>query len=178
MGPSRVERIFSPLGEILLVTGDDDTVFALEWSSDRPRLDRHLSRAWAGAVLEEVPLRSDPALSVRDYFEGDLGALEALRTEPVGTDFQMRVWFALRRIPVGQTLSYGQLARDLGAPKAARAVGLANGQNPVSIICPCHRLVGSDGSLTGYAGGLDRKAWLLAHEGARPPALELPSGAD
>ncbi|MBW7935431.1 MAG: methylated-DNA--[protein]-cysteine S-methyltransferase, partial [Gemmatimonadaceae bacterium] len=85
---------------------------------------------------------------------------------PTGTAFQQRVWKALREVPFGKTASYGDIARRIGNPKGVRAVGLANGRNPISIVVPCHRVIGSDGSLTGYGGGLDRKQWLLRHEGA------------
>lgn len=173
MSPSRVERIASPLGEMLLVTDEEGTVFALEWDSEPARLEGHLSRAWGELDLKEVPARSDPAERVRKYFEGDLGALDAIRAEPAGTNFQRSVWAALRQIPVGRTCSYGELARRIEAPRAVRAVGLANGKNPASLICPCHRVIGSDGSLTGYGGGLERKAWLLDHEGARPRERDL-----
>jgi O-6-methylguanine DNA methyltransferase len=88
-----------------------------------------------------------------------------------GTAFQKSVWAALRQIPVGETLGYGALAARLGKPGAARAVGLANGLNPIGIVVPCHRVIGASGTLTGYAGGVERKAWLLAHEGARAPVL-------
>jgi methylated-DNA-[protein]-cysteine S-methyltransferase len=101
-----------------------------------------------------------------DYFAGDIRALERLPVETVGTAFQRKVWAALKRIPAGETRSYGQLAAAIGEPDAARAVGLANGQNPIAIVIPCHRVIGADGSLTGFGGGLPRKRWLLTHEGA------------
>jgi len=97
------------------------------------------------------------------YFDGTLTNFD-LPIELHGTDFQRRVWSALREIPYGETISYGELARWVGNPKASRAVGLANGRNPVSIVVPCHRVIGADGSLTGYGGGLERKVWLLEHE--------------
>jgi methylated-DNA-[protein]-cysteine S-methyltransferase len=100
------------------------------------------------------------------YFAGDLSALDALPTQTHGTPFQREVWAALRTIPPGTTLSYGALARRLGKPNAMRAVGLANGANPIGIVVPCHRVIGANGTLTGYGGGLPRKRWLLAHEGA------------
>ena len=100
------------------------------------------------------------------YFKGDLEALDALPAEGEGTPFQRSVWAALRKIPCGTTISYGELARRLGKPGASRAVGLANGQNPNAIVVPCHRVIGADGSLTGYGGGLEKKRWLLLHEGA------------
>ena len=99
------------------------------------------------------------------YFAGELTAFD-LPLAPRGTPFQERVWRALREIPYGATLSYGELARRLGDPRATRAVGAANGRNPLSIVVPCHRVVGADGSLTGFGGGIARKRWLLAHEGA------------
>src|SRR5690606_4692756 len=106
--------------------------------------------------------------AVSAYFGGDLTALDGLTVQTGGTDFQRSVWTALRAIPAGQTRSYGQLAAAIGSPKAVRAAGLANGQNPIAVIVPCHRVIGANGTLTGYAGGLERKRWLLAHEGARP----------
>jgi methylated-DNA-[protein]-cysteine S-methyltransferase len=108
---------------------------------------------------------SEPAARVRDYFGGDLQALETLAVDPKGTPFQQRVWTALRKIPVGKTVSYGELARSIGQPTAVRAVARANALNPIALVIPCHRVIGSDGTLTGYAGGLPRKKWLLEFEG-------------
>jgi len=102
---------------------------------------------------------------MRAYFKGDLDVIDKLPVATTGTAFQQAVWRALRKIKRGQTISYAELARRIGKPKAVRAVGLANGQNPISIVVPCHRVIGSDGSLTGYGGGLERKHWLLKHEG-------------
>ena len=102
---------------------------------------------------------------LRRYFTGDLGAIDGLRAETGGTSFQRRVWSALREIPVGTTISYAELARRIGQPAAFRAVGLANGGNPIGIVVPCHRVIGANASLTGYGGGIERKRWLLAHEG-------------
>jgi methylated-DNA-[protein]-cysteine S-methyltransferase len=104
------------------------------------------------------------AVQLAAYFAGELTSFD-LDLEPIGTPFQLRVWTALRDIPYGQTISYGALAVGLGAPLASRAVGLANGRNPISIVVPCHRVIGTDGSLTGYGGGLDRKRFLLDLEG-------------
>lgn len=104
---------------------------------------------------------------VSRYLDGDLRAIDDLGVDLGGTDFQERVWAALRSIPVGETWSYADLADAIGQPTATRAVGTANGANPVSVVVPCHRVVRADGALGGYGGGLDRKAWLLAHEGAR-----------
>lgn len=106
------------------------------------------------------------ARAVQAYFAGEIGALDALPVAVRGTEFELLVWHTLRQIPVGHTWSYRDLARTIGRPKAVRAVGAANGRNPVSLVLPCHRVIGADGSLTGYGGGLERKAWLLRHEGA------------
>ncbi len=111
----------------------------------------------------------EAARALADYFAGDLDAIADLPTAANGTAFQLSVWAALRQIPVGETVSYGALAARIGRPKAVRAVGLANGANPIAIVVPCHRVIGADASLTGYGGGLHRKRWLLAHEcGGRP----------
>ena len=105
-------------------------------------------------------------ISIKAYFEGQLNAIDSLPVECVGTPFQKRVWHALREIPCGRTVSYSELARRIGRPAAVRAVGLANGANPISVIVPCHRVIGVNGTLTGYGGGLERKRWLLSHEHA------------
>jgi methylated-DNA-[protein]-cysteine S-methyltransferase len=102
--------------------------------------------------------------SVQRYFDGELGALDGLAVRTGGTAFQRSVWAELRRIPVATTISYGQLAGRIGRPSASRAVGMANGANPVAIVVPCHRVIGANAKLTGYGGGLHRKAWLIAHE--------------
>ncbi len=111
---------------------------------------------------------SDPSgftSALRAYFDGDIAAIDALPVADVpGTPFQRSVWRALREIPGGETISYAELARRIGKPAAVRAVGLANGANPIGIVVPCHRVIGSDGTLTGYGGGVERKRWLLAHE--------------
>lgn len=117
--------------------------------------------------------RDDAALApfvaqLQAYFAGELTDFEA-PIELRGTEFQRRVWASLQEIPYGETISYGELARWVGNPKASRAVGLANGRNPVAIVVPCHRVIGADGSLTGYGGGLERKVWLLEHEGSWSP---------
>lgn len=131
---------------------------------------------WDGLVarvVERFPAddwitgESDASRAVDAYVDGDLTAIDDLPVDTGGTDFQQRVWAALRTIPLGQTWSYGDLAAAVGNDGAMRAVGSANGKNPVSVVVPCHRVVRADGSLGGYGGGLDRKAWLLAHEGAR-----------
>jgi methylated-DNA-[protein]-cysteine S-methyltransferase len=116
----------------------------------------------AGWVQDEACF-ADARLQLTEYFAGARTAFD-LALDPVGTPFQRRVWDALRAIPLGETITYGELARRIGRPTCARAVGHANARNPLSIVVPCHRVIGGDGALTGYAGGTDRKAWLLAHE--------------
>jgi O-6-methylguanine DNA methyltransferase len=126
-----------------------------------------------GAYVEpgRLPAFTEVSEQLTAYFDGGLTRFD-LQLTLVGTPFQQRVWSALSDIPYGETVSYGQLAAVLGQPGASRAVGLANGKNPVSIIVPCHRVVGANGSLTGYGGGLDRKRWLLGFErGSRQPTL-------
>jgi methylated-DNA-[protein]-cysteine S-methyltransferase len=142
---------------VALALGDDD-----DWAA------RALARRFGRYELEE---KKDPAGAARAlgrYFGGDLGAIDAVSVDPGGTPFQKRVWAALRKIPAGTTLAYSALAQKLGDPLAVRAVAAANGRNPVGIVIPCHRVIGADGSLVGYGGGLPRKRWLLAHEGALP----------
>jgi methylated-DNA-[protein]-cysteine S-methyltransferase len=104
---------------------------------------------------------------LRAYFDGDIKAFDGVRVDPQGTSFQRDVWRALMKIPAGRTCSYSELARAIGRPDAVRAVGAANGANPIPIVIPCHRVIGADGRLVGYGGGLERKQWLLAHEGVR-----------
>jgi methylated-DNA-[protein]-cysteine S-methyltransferase len=123
-----------------------------------------------GTPLLAHPRPDHPALVALDqYFAGELDALASIRTELHGTPFQVEVWQALRAIPVGEVASYGEIAAVAGRPSAARAVGQANHVNPIALIVPCHRVIGANGTLTGYGGGLDRKRWLLAHEGAMLP---------
>jgi O-6-methylguanine DNA methyltransferase len=117
-------------------------------------------------ALTSGPLPKPIADALDGYFSGNLAAFAGLALNSGGSDFQRKVWAALCAIPAGQTRSYGDLAASIGQPRAARAVGLANGANPIGIIVPCHRVIGSNGTLTGYAGGVERKAWLLRHEGA------------
>jgi methylated-DNA-[protein]-cysteine S-methyltransferase len=146
--------ITSPIGELLL-TSDGKSV---------TRLHMRTNGAWRtdGWRRDDAAL-SEPRAQLQAYFAGELREFE-LPLAPGGTPFQQRVWRALCDIPYGETISYGELARRIGQPAAARAVGLANGQNPIAIVVPCHRVIGANGSLTGYGGGLERKRWLLAHE--------------
>jgi methylated-DNA-[protein]-cysteine S-methyltransferase len=161
-------RIDTPTGPMLIVTDDQDRLRALDWESHTDRMHRLLDRHYGnGAVkLVDSPTEGTIGRKLGAYFEGDLTAIDAIPTETAGTSFQRAIWAALRDIPAGQTWTYGRLAAHVGRPDAVRAAGLANGANPVSVVVPCHRVIGADGSLTGYGGGLDRKTWLLRHEGA------------
>jgi methylated-DNA-[protein]-cysteine S-methyltransferase len=131
-----------------------------------PAIRRSLERWYPDEAIEEHPEPAGASL-LRAYFAGDLGALDAIDVEMNGTAFQQRVWAALRHVKAGTTASYAEIAREIGAPNSVRAVGAANGANPVAVIVPCHRIIGTNGSLTGYGGGLERKQWLLGHEGGR-----------
>jgi O-6-methylguanine DNA methyltransferase len=155
----------SPIGRITLAVSDGKLralAFPEQWRRKRGFLERH----FGGAELRRTSPPAAIARAIRAYFAGKLDALASIPVEPEGTDFQKRVWRALQRIAPGTTMSYGALARSLGMPGAARAVGAANRTNPIGIVIPCHRVIGSDACLTGYAGGLERKRWLLEHEGA------------
>jgi methylated-DNA-[protein]-cysteine S-methyltransferase len=164
----RLDRLETPIGFALVVQDEDGRLRALDWEDHESRMARLLRVHYGDDAVELVPGDgSGPvAGALRAYLAGELHALDTVAVETAGTEFQRRVWRELRRIEPGTMLSYGQLARRIGRPDAVRAVGLANGANPAGVVVPCHRVVGSDGSLTGYAGGLDRKRWLLAHEGA------------
>jgi methylated-DNA-[protein]-cysteine S-methyltransferase len=130
-------------------------------------LDRFYGPGRAQLVEGVVGKTAKPVLDrLKAYFAGDIAAIEDIPAESGGTEFQRKCWKMLRKIPAGKTWSYNQLARRIGRPAAVRAVGAANGANPISVVVPCHRVIGADGSLTGYGGGLDRKLWLLRHEGA------------
>ncbi len=124
------------------------------------------ARFGAVARVEEGEAPARIAEALQAWLEGDFRPAHELEADLGGTPFQRRVWAALREIPPGETRSYLQIAERIGAPKAVRAVGAANGRNPVSLVVPCHRVIGADGSLTGYGGGLPRKLWMLEHEGA------------
>lgn len=148
----------SPLGELLLA-GDGERLSALYMETHGTWPQKQADWVW-----NEAPFRGVCA-QLEEYFAGERRVFQiALALQ--GTEFQRRVWAELERIPYGTTTSYGELARRLGDAKACRAVGLANGRNPVSIIVPCHRVIGANGDLTGYGGGIDNKRWLLRHEGA------------
>jgi methylated-DNA-[protein]-cysteine S-methyltransferase len=160
-----LDRLKTPIGIALLVTDAEGVLQALDWEDYEHRM-RELLRLQHGSVdlrARQAPKEMREALS--GYFDGDFGQLATIKWRVAGTPFQRKVWMALANIPVGTTLSYGTLAAKLGMPKAMRAVGHANGSNPISVVLPCHRLIGADGSLVKYGGGLERKRWLLRHEG-------------
>ena len=158
-----IETFDSPIGR-LTAAERGGRVCLLHFGADGPGIDAMFERWYPGEPRARQPLPAVDAM-LRRYFEGRLDVLDTIPVELNGTPFQKQVWQALRRIPSGTTISYAELARRIGSPAAVRAVGTANGANPVAVIVPCHRVIGSDGSLTGYGGGLDRKQWLLAHEG-------------
>jgi methylated-DNA-[protein]-cysteine S-methyltransferase len=158
-----VQTIDSPIGP-LTAAERAGRVCLLHFGPDGPAIDQTFDRWYPGEARARQPIAAVASV-LRRYFDGDLAALDNVPVELNGTPFQKKVWQALRRIPCGTTTSYGELARRIGETAAIRAVGAANGANPVAVIVPCHRVIGADGSLTGYGGGLDRKQWLLAHEG-------------
>lgn len=163
------QTVPSPLGRITFVA-DAQALCGLDFVDCEVRLTQLLSRRFGDVVLRR---EGDPlgiGEKIADYFAGDVHALDAVPVNPGGTEFQRTVWSVLRSIPAGSTRSYAEVAAAIGRPAAPRAVGGANARNPVAIVIPCHRLVGSNAALTGYAGGLERKRWLLRHEGARRSA--------
>jgi len=164
-----IDEIETQIG-VMIIAACNGTLHALEFK-DTDRLNlQSLSRRFS-LIRHNDPFGFSTA--VKGYFEGDIKALDNIPVVLEGTEFQQRVWLALRDIPWGTTISYGELAARVGSPKAFRAVGLTNGLNPISIVLPCHRVIGSDGSLTGYGGGLNRKEWLLRHEGVGSSQLSF-----
>ena len=162
----QTERFDTPTGRMLLVTDGQGRVHVLDWEDKQERTERLLARYYRRVALDlrEAPKESAAKRALLDYFSGRLAAIETLEVAKRGTEFQNQVWTALRQIPSGRTLSYSALAKKIGRPAAVRAVGLANGSNPIAIIVPCHRVIGANTSLTGFGGGLERKRWLLDHE--------------
>jgi len=174
-----LDRIDAPIGAFLIATDAQGVLRAVDFWADEAALRRLLKRQYGEVTVEWGQSPAPIRRAFENYFAGDIRALEKVPVAPVGTAFQRKVWAALQRIPAGETRSYGQMAAEIGEPAASRAVGLANGQNPIAIVIPCHRVIGADGSLTGFGGGLPRKRWLLSHEGAafkenRKPKAEAP----
>lgn len=161
-----VNRIDTPIGKMLVVTDPDGNLRAVDWTDYEERMRRLLRLRYGdnGFQLKPKHNSNDLTDAIDRYFAGELKAIDALPVKTGGTTFQCEVWRALRKIRCGTTVSYAQLAERIGRPTAVRAVGLANGSNPVGVVIPCHRVIGSDGSLTGYGGGIERKRWLLEHE--------------
>jgi methylated-DNA-[protein]-cysteine S-methyltransferase len=166
-----LHRLGTPIGEMLIVTDREGSLRAVDWADYEPRMRRLLERHYGkdGFEIEETHQANDVTRAIQNYFAGDMAAIDALPVKTRGTAFQRKVWEALRKIPSGATVSYRELAVKIGHPTAVRAVGLANGSNPIGVIVPCHRVIGANGSLTGYGGGIERKSWLLKHESVVAP---------
>lgn len=160
-----IAQFVSPIGD-LRVAVKNGRLCVLGFTDTGRRKEMDFSRRFAGLELRESEDPASVISRLRDYFNGSLEALDDIEVDPDGTPFQKRVWSQLRRVQAGQTASYGEIARSIDAPSAVRAVGAANGANPVAIVIPCHRVIGANGKLVGYGGGLERKRWLLAHERA------------
>jgi methylated-DNA-[protein]-cysteine S-methyltransferase len=166
----QLTEIDSPVGR-LAIAAREGRVCLLHFGGVTKSVRAALARWYPDASVQSATDPGGAVKMLRAYFDGDIKAIDDVPVEMHGTPFQQKVWAALRRIPAGSTLSYGTLARLIAVPSAVRAVGAANGANPVALIVPCHRVIGSNGTLTGYGGGLDRKRWLLEHEGVRPQTL-------
>jgi methylated-DNA-[protein]-cysteine S-methyltransferase len=159
----QLENVESPIGNVLLMH-DGDALAALDFDDHEDRMRKLAARYLDDLDMVRAQNVSPFGKALKAYFKGDIEAIDDLKTHALGTEFQAKCWAALRKIPAGETRSYAQQAAMIGNPKAMRAVGLANGANPIGIVVPCHRVVGANGSLTGYGGGLPRKEWLLRHE--------------
>lgn len=155
----------TPIGTMLLVTDDDGVLRALDFEDYEARMKQLLRLHYGAVSLRGGRAPNAVRSALKNYFDGDLASLKTIAWRVAGTPFQRKVWTALPKIPAGKTMSYGALALRLGSPNAMRAVGHANGSNPISVVIPCHRLIGADGALVKYGGGLHRKQWLLRHEG-------------
>jgi methylated-DNA-[protein]-cysteine S-methyltransferase len=159
------ERIETPIGDMVLIARNG-VLMLLEFDDAKDRYMREMRARFGDVELQEASNPFGLTDRVKDYFEGKLDAIDGILTDGGGTEFERDVWAELRRIPCGTTVSYGSIARRLGDINLSRAVGTANGKNPIAVVVPCHRVIGADGSMTGYGGGLKRKEWLLRHEGA------------
>jgi methylated-DNA-[protein]-cysteine S-methyltransferase len=161
-----VARLPTPIGVALIAVDEAGVLRAFNWIDYETRFAAWIARRYPAVRTGEGAAPARVRDGLQAYFGGQPRALEALAWQAAGTAFQLKVWQALCTIPPGETLSYARLAARIGRPTAMRAVGLANGANPLALVVPCHRVIGADGALTGYGGGLHRKRWLLAHEGA------------
>jgi methylated-DNA-[protein]-cysteine S-methyltransferase len=160
-----LDRLKTPIGPALLVTDADGILRAFDWEDHAQRVTELLRLQYGAVVLRDARAPEAISAALSGYFEGDLASLHSIEWRVAGTPFQRKVWTALPKISPGTTMTYGALAVQLGMPKAVRALGHANGSNPLSVVVPCHRLIGANGSLVKYGSGLARKRWLLAHEG-------------
>lgn len=160
-----LDRLPTPIGMVLLATDVDGVLRALDWEDSASRMKELLRRQYGLVMLNNGRAPDNITRALTGYFSGNLDCLRDVKWRAAGTPFQRKVWTALTAIPPGTTSTYGALAAKLGSPNAMRAVGHANGANPISVVVPCHRLVGADGSLIKYGSGLKRKEWLLEHEG-------------
>jgi methylated-DNA-[protein]-cysteine S-methyltransferase len=162
------DSLATPIGQLTYVCDQQGALRMVDWSDHEERALRllgiHYGKSGYTLTRQRDPFELTTRLAA--YFAGDIWVIDDMSTATAGTTFQREVWRALRIIPAGHTISYGELAQRIGRPSAVRAVGLANGSNPISVVVPCHRVIGANGSLTGYGGGLHRKEWLLAHERA------------
>ncbi|MFT3986636.1 methylated-DNA--[protein]-cysteine S-methyltransferase [Aestuariivirga sp.] len=165
MPPILHDRISTPLGPMALMARDG-VLLALEFDEEETCIAREMRRRFPGENAQHTDNPFGFTALIGSYFAGDLSAIDGIPADGGGTEFERQVWAELRRIPCGETQSYGEVARRLGDPNLSRAVGIANSRNHNAIVVPCHRVIGSDGTLTGYAGGLHRKQWLLRHEHA------------
>jgi methylated-DNA-[protein]-cysteine S-methyltransferase len=160
-----VDRLATPIGAALIITDADGMLRAFDWEDHVIRIKELLRLQYGAVELKDMRAPTAIRSALSSYFKGDLAALGAIRWRVAGTPFQQKVWNALPKIRAGTTMTYGALAASLGSPSAMRAVGHANGSNPISVVIPCHRLIAANGSLVKYGSGLERKRWLLRHEG-------------
>jgi len=169
------DKFDTPIGEMVIVADQDGNLRAVDWADHTDRLENLLRRHYGRSGFTLEPAKNPSGLSdtMKRYFAGELASIDTIPVATSGTPFQREVWHALRQIPSGTTISYGKLAERIGKPNAVRAVGLANGSNPIGVVVPCHRVIGANGSLTGYGGGIERKRWLLEHE-KKDQATHLP----
>lgn len=160
------ETLMSPIGTLVVLTDAEGRLRVADFDDYQDRTAQLLDRGYGrGGWSVSMAAKPSPALrALADYFDGDLTGIDGIETATAGTVLQRAVWAALRAVPPGTTESYGALAARIGHPRAVRPVGAANGANPICIVVPCHRVVGANGTLTGYGGGLERKRWLLEHE--------------
>jgi methylated-DNA-[protein]-cysteine S-methyltransferase len=170
-----LDHLPTPIGDLQIVSDDEGRLCATLWTEHDRDLSTYLARYYPRANVQLTAARNPHNLTsaLAAYFAGDLHAIDTIPVRTAGTSFQQTVWRALRDIPCGTTISYSELARRIHAPQAVRAVGTANGANPIGVVVPCHRVIGANGSLTGYGGGIERKRWLLEHEGAHPRTPRL-----